>query len=133
MTKRISMHTHDVDPRYGRTRDMLITPSTRITAEPAPQLRPGDLGVRLDGSGGPVDVAQLGADLTAAFDLLSAADLRRLKTILAKYCGSANTNQAGITSSDADPLTCGQDSVVAAINATNKSFWEKKTADGLYR
>jgi hypothetical protein len=125
----------------ARTCDTLLDTSSRITTgmrilpDPAPEVVPGSLGALLTGyDGGPVDVDQLAQGVTTAFDLLNASDLRKLKTILAKYCSSGPTNQAGVTSNDGgDSLTCGQDSVVSAINATNKSFWEKKTADGLYR
>jgi hypothetical protein len=136
--KRIRVFTTDiVDPRH-RTADTVITPSMRILPESAPPAP--DLGARLDGSSGrPVDVDQLGADLTAAFDdLLSPADLRKLKAILAKYSGnSGNTSRVGITSTDStDAVDEARAAVahvrgncdrLASINDRNRAFWEKRT------
>jgi hypothetical protein len=137
MLTRIKVRTHDVDPRRGRyIRDMMFTTNNRLTAEPAPEVRPGQMGVLFDGTGGTpkqVDADRVFDIFLEGIGLLSDAEIAKIKAKLLKFAGSsaATTSAVGITSDarrSVDAVRQGVDAV-HAINSTNKAFWDAKNAE----
>ena len=125
-------HFGRMQTRDGRmlARDMMLTTNNRLTAEPAPEVRPVQMGVRYDGTGGvpsQVDLEVLFNSFVGAVGLLSPAEVARMKTLMLQYAGSTPgpTNQVGITATDA--VRRGIDAV-NAINESNKAFWDARTA-----
>jgi hypothetical protein len=122
----------------ARTCDTLLGTSSRITTgmrilpEPAPEVRPGALGVTLTGNAGAaprqIDVEAIITSENLA-DLLSPADLSALRKIFARYSSTAAMGRLGQANHDApDALTMGQHDAVASINAANTDFWAKRAA-----
>jgi hypothetical protein len=129
------------DARFGRprVRDELITGAMRINAEPAPEVRPGDMGVRYDGTQVAVprqiDIDELAEEIVAGVGLLSPADLAKVKEIVRRYGGNPPTRGAGISVSDAvsDARRAVRDAgrsrdAVTSINRANADFWDKRNA-----
>jgi hypothetical protein len=120
MTKRI----------HARAMDTMLTGANRLTAESAPAVGPGDMGVLYAGDPGLPRQLEVARRAIEEAGLLSAADVAALNAILAKYSGSSSTNRVGITSSDAaDPLTMGQHEAIESMNKINSDFWAKRAAD----
>jgi hypothetical protein len=118
----------------SRVKDVLLTTSARLTAEPAPKPGAGDFGVRQTGKAGQtptqvdVDAAWSGieAHIRKAEGLLSPSDIAKLRASMAKYAGAegGRTNAAGITSTDS--MTAPPRDLLAKMNADSKSFWSDK-------
>jgi len=134
MLKRIKMRTHDVDPRHSRVRDMMLTTNNRLTAEPAPEVVPGQFGVRYDGTGGIPQQLAVAARQIEEAGVLSAADLAALKAILEKYGSSRTTSRVGIAATDTSEAAAAVQQVrrgvdaVQSMNQANADFWDKKIA-----
>jgi hypothetical protein len=108
-----------------------ITPNSRILAELAPEVGPGDMGVRYDGTGGipqQADVEALFNGFVGALGLLSAAEVAQMKALMLKFAGapSGSTNAVGITTSDAEDAVAAVRRGVEALdqmNERNRAFW----------
>jgi hypothetical protein len=118
-----------------QTRDALLTTSARLTAEPAPEVRPGEMGVRLTGSG----MVPRQVDITAMRSLrdtglLSPAAVAEIDQILAKYSGSSRgrTSAGGITSTDEARTAVAEIAANIdnnkAVARTYKDFWDANAA-----
>jgi hypothetical protein len=134
MTKRIALRVND-----GRMADMMITPETRITAEPAPEVGPGDMGALYTGDPGLPKQLALAQRAITETGLLSAADLAAVKAILQRYSGTpANaTNRVGITGDSTDAVDEARAAVahvrqgcerLQSINDRNRVFWDQRNA-----
>jgi hypothetical protein len=133
---------HKLQTRDAASKDMLLTTSARLSAEPAPKPAAGDFGVRLTGNAGKapqqVDTdaiwAGIESNITKVLGMLSASEVAKIRASMAKYCGAqvGRTNSVGITASDqarTNDLTSSQRDSIQSMNSDSKAFWDKQFAE----
>jgi hypothetical protein len=126
-----------LETRDSAMRDILLTTSNRLTAEPGPILKKGDLGVQHDGNGMTLK-DQIDNDVETFkkhVSTLSPAERAKLMADLGKLSGRAPSvvTPLGISHHDASSgnrARADRDAtnvVIAKINADNRAFWETRS------
>jgi len=121
----------------------MLTPNTRLTAEPANPLQKGDMGTLWDGAnnGAPsrgVDVKAVWDSLLVGLSSLSQADQYEIRKMMLKYAGAApppsSTGAAGVTSLDGQTFATPANRQIAMETArirevqdANREFWDRQT------
>jgi hypothetical protein len=126
----------------NRGRDAMLTPNTRLTAEPANPPERGDFGTLYDGNnnGAPsrgVDVKAVWDSLVVGLSSLSQADQYEIRKRMLKYAGAAppasSTGAAGVTSLDGQTFATPANRQIAMETArirevqdANREFWDRQ-------